>query len=81
MSLTSAVSGIDIEVHLMLRVSLSQYPTSIPALFAFKLVYRECMPTEFLPPVIYDLTVFTGEPAFNIEYVFDQSPCTWSQSY
>ena len=65
----------------MLTISLAVYPMAIPAEFPFKIVYRECMPSEFVAPFIHNLNIYTSDPPFMLEYEFDQAPCTWAQTY
>ena len=52
MILDSEELGMEIEVDLIFQAFLAQYPTSTPAIFPFKLVYRECLPIAFSAPFI-----------------------------
>lgn len=79
--LTSAKSGITLKDKFIIVISLQDYPSSTPALFEVELTYRECYPNSFAGPMIDDMVIRVGEPGPTIDFLFDQSPCSWEQTY
>ena len=79
-NLTSTRTGTTLKDVATLVISLPQYPSSTPAMFNILLTYRECFPFDFTGPKINDLKIRVGDPGPEIDFFFDQYPCSWNQT-
>ena len=79
--LISEKTGTTLSDTMLVRMSLVDYPSSTPAEFTVKLTYRECFPLDFSGPEIDDVKMKVGEQGPEIDYFFDQFPCSWNQTY
>ena len=62
-------------------MKLVEYPTSTPAEFVITITYRECYPYDFSGPIIEDITMKVDDTGPEIDFFFDQYPCSWNQTY
>lgn len=73
--------GLDIVIPAKLTIGLIGFPSATSAVFETEIIYRECLPANYVSPFIQDQSLTVGDERRELDVIFDQTPCDFTQTY